>query len=143
MLGLAAAVGSAILTLPAWWRANSSEERPRVAQETHDADVSDGGATALGDTAPLVSAATTTPPASPVGLGLDMPKRPFTGQRLAPCDRDIEVEIELIPGKKDTRSCWVKLDVHAERCKTKGYEYKGGCYLPSYPPPKLPQSVWP
>jgi hypothetical protein len=71
-----------------------------------------------------------------------MPKRPFTGQLLPPC-QGLEVEIELTPGRKDTRSCWIEVKANTEKCKAKGYEYRGGCYLPTYPSPKLPQSIGP
>jgi hypothetical protein len=53
------------------------------------------------------------------------------------------VEIELTSGSKDTRSCWVKLDVAEGKCKANGYEYRGGCYLPIYPPVPEPQSIGP
>ncbi len=107
------------------------------------ADRNEGGTVALGDTVPQVFQSIAAQPASSKGLPLEMPKRPITGQRLPPCDRDVEVEIELTPGKKDTRSCWVELKVPAEKCRTRAYEYKGGCYLPIFPPPKVPQSVGP
>jgi hypothetical protein len=71
-----------------------------------------------------------------------MPDRPFAGQVLPPC-QGFEVEIELTPGKKDTQSCWVPVKATAEQCKPKGYEYKGGCYVPSYPSRKMPQSIGP
>lgn len=70
-----------------------------------------------------------------------MPNRPVKGQNLPPCDQDLEVEIELTTGKEEPRSWWMELKVSSEKCKTKAYEYRGGCYLPSYPPPKLPQSM--
>ena len=68
-----------------------------------------------------------------------MPKRLFTRQNLPPCDRDLEVEIELTTGKKETRSCRMELKVPTEKGKAKAYEYQGGCYLPSFPQSKLPQ----
>jgi hypothetical protein len=141
-LGLTAAAGGAVVALCAVWLAYPSEQRHTPAQQVRAADKEDSGTVALGDSAPRVPMATTTPAAASKGLGLDMPKRPFTGQLLPPC-QGLEVEIELTPGKKDTRSCWIKVDANAEKCKAKGYEYRGGCYLPTYPSPKLPQSIGP
>jgi hypothetical protein len=136
-LGLAAAVGSAVVALCAVWLAHSREPRPIPVQQENSATV------ALGETTPLEPVAAATKPAPSKGLGLEMPNRPFAGQQLPPCDRDLEVEVELTPGKKDTRSCWIKVYIADEKCKTKGYEYRGGCYLPTYPSPKLPQSIGP
>jgi hypothetical protein len=133
MLGLAAAVGSVVLITPA----------RRAAQELRCAGEADGAVVAVGDAASLVPTATASPSMSSTGLGSDMPKKPVAGQKLPPCRQGFEVEIELTEGDKDTRSCWIKGDVRAPACKANGYEYQGGCYVPSYPPPKLPQSERP
>jgi predicted Ser/Thr protein kinase len=136
-LGLAAAAGGAVLALCAMWLAYPREDRSTPVQQEDSATV------ALGETTLLEPVATATKPTPSTGLGLEMPKRPFTGQQLPPCDRDLEVEVELTPGKKETRSCWIRVYTATGTCKTKGYEYRGGCYLPSYPPPKVPQSIGP
>jgi hypothetical protein len=81
-LGLAAAVGGAVLIFSVEWTQHPREERPPVVQD-------DGSTAALGDRAPLLHAATQ--PASSKALGLEMPKRPFKGQRLPPCQKDFEV----------------------------------------------------
>jgi HAMP domain-containing protein len=128
-LGLMTLVGGAVLAL-SLARAHPSEELPTVLQTV-----------ALGDSAPRVPQATTQPAPSK-GLGLDMPQRPFKGQVLPPC-KGVETEIELTPGRKDTRSCWIKVDAAAEKCQVNGYEYKGSCYLPSHPSQQLPQSIGP
>jgi hypothetical protein len=73
-------------------------------------------------------------------LGLDMPPRPFKGQRKAPCEEGAEVEIQL---KDGTRACWVGIKYSPKICKTRGYEYKGECYLPSMPTPRAPSSTLP
>jgi hypothetical protein len=141
-LGLTAAVGGAVLTLCGVWLVLPREQRPPPAQQVRSADTEDTGTVALGDTDPRLPEATTTRPATSEGLGLEMPKKPFTGQLLPPC-KGLEVEIELTPGKKDTRSCWIRVYGDGEKCKANGYEYRGGCYLPAYPSPKLPQSIGP
>jgi hypothetical protein len=132
--GLAAAVGCLLLALCVWWTTRHAGQGSR--------GVEDGGVVALGDSGPL-TAGTPAHRAPPTGLRLDMPKKPLPGQQLPPCYEGFEVEIELTEGNKDTRSCWLKVDAQAGKCKVKGYEYKGGCYVPVYPPFQIPQSAKP
>jgi hypothetical protein len=68
-----------------------------------------------------------------------MPGKPWPGQNLAPCEEG-EKEIKL---KGGARACWIEVVRAPEMCKKKGYEHEGRCYLPSYPPPKVPHSVRP
>jgi serine/threonine-protein kinase len=129
-LGLATAVGGAVLAISSQMTVQPHEHQPG------DAVV------ALGDAASQASDAPTSQPEQSQEIRLDMPKGPFPGQVLPPC-KGIEVEIELTPGRKDTRSCWIKADTTPEKCRENGYEYRGGCYRPSYPPPRVPQSIGP
>jgi hypothetical protein len=95
---------------------------------------------ALGEVAALVGPVATAPrqPTATSGLWLDMPKKPWPGQNLAPCEEG-EVEIKL---KGGARACWVEVNYrNPETCRKRGYEHDGRCYLPSYPPPKVPQSA--
>jgi serine/threonine protein kinase len=142
-LGIAATVGAAYFTGAAEKAADPTKEQSEVLREERSSGGQSEGTAAVGDSAPLMPVATASQPAPATGLALNMPKRPFAGQRLPPCVRGFEVEIELAEGVQETRSCWFKLDVRADACKLKGYEYKGGCYVPSYPPPKQPQSIQP
>jgi hypothetical protein len=135
VLGLAAAVGGVVFVLSDGWPGHPREEL--LAADTNGCTV------ALGDSAPRIPVVAGAKPTSSNELTLEMPKEPFTGQQLPPCDQGFEVEIELIPGKKNTRSCWFKIEATAEACKKKGYEYRGGCYVPSYPSPKVPRSIGP
>jgi hypothetical protein len=141
-MGIATGVVALILVVPKRWMKEPAEALSSVAHQKGQGDEADAGAAALGDSSDPVSAATGTE-ASSRGLGLDMPKKPFPGQRLPPCREGFEVDIELTQGQKNTRSCWFKVDVSVTACKVHGYEYRGGCYAPSYPPPKVPQSVRP
>ncbi len=97
----------------------------------------------MGDKAPGMPRATASLPERTRGVWLEMPKRPFPGQRLAPCTQGAEVEVELTEGRKDTRSCWIEVKMTNGKCRTHGYEHRDRCFLPSYPPPKLPQTVRP
>ncbi len=144
-LAAIAVMAGTFLVAPSWWRTLSSCQWSRGAQEERHSDSEDGGVVALGDAGPLVANITSPhrAPAPSMGLGLNMPKKPLPGQQLPPCQEGFEVEIELTEGKKDTRSCWIEVKASSAQCKTKGYEYKGGCYLPMYPPVKLPQSAQP
>ncbi|MFL5346881.1 MAG: serine/threonine protein kinase [Hyalangium sp.] len=142
LVPLAAMVGM-FLAVVAWWRTLPSWQWPGAAQEGRHSDSEDGCVVAVGDAGPLVANISSSHRAPSMGLGLDMPKKPLPDQQLPPCQEGFEVEIELTAGQKDTRSCWIKVDARADKCKTKGYEYKGGCYLPMYPPVKLPQSAQP
>lgn len=98
---------------------------------------SEEGLTQLGELGALSAPVAVAPRQSMAGLHLDMPKRPWPGQNLAPCVKG-EEEIKL---KGGARTCWVEVRYKDPSvCKERGYEYKGLCYLPSYPPPKVPQS---
>jgi hypothetical protein len=58
-------------------------------------------------------------------LGLHMPDQPFPGQRTPPCTRNGEVEIN--------DGCWYLLGAATLPCREDAYDWKKGCYLPSYP----------
>jgi serine/threonine protein kinase len=141
-LGLATAVGCAVVAISTARKGNPREEQLRVVQQSPEENKEVRDTVALGDSCPLVSEVRFAPPASSQGFGLEMPKRPFPGQMLPPC-KGVNVVIELTPGRSDTRSCWVEVKAPPEKCKENGYEYKGGCYLPSPLPQKLPQSIRP
>jgi len=129
-LGLATAAGGAVLAMSLLSTGNPFEHQPS------------NTVVALGDAVAQVSEDSTSQTDQSQRIGLEMPKEPFPGQVRPPC-KGVEVELELTPGKRETRSCWLEVRATAERCKENGYEHKGGCYRPSYPPPRLPQSIGP
>jgi hypothetical protein len=119
---------------------------PRTLHEQPTPEAGTGGAALVG----LAEEALAAPELLPVEsldknvklrsvVGLDMPPRPFKGQHLAPCGK-LAREIQMRDG---SRACWIKIDATAEVCKTEGYEWKGGCYLPSIPSQREPSSVLP
>ncbi len=61
----------------------------------------------------------------PIARG--MPKQPFEGQKLAPCDKGLEVEM--------LGACWVEISAKAP-CHQKAIEHEGRCYLPVHPAPR-------
>jgi hypothetical protein len=60
---------------------------------------------------------------APFVLARALPKRPFSNQKRAPCNPDIEIEIR--------GGCWVRLKQDAPCRGDSAYEYEGGCYLPA------------
>jgi hypothetical protein len=84
---------------------------------------------AVGDSAEATAASTLAPVLTDEtrrAVGLPMPEEPFPGQRTPPCDRNGE---EVIRG-----GCWYMLGTARLPCRDDAYEWKGACYLPSYPP---------
>jgi hypothetical protein len=65
-------------------------------------------------------------------LALDMPPGPFRGQvrpnANGKCERRAD---RVING-----GCWVRLGDLAPPCEKDAYEWKGGCYLPTWPAPR-------
>lgn len=95
-----------------------------------------GGSTAVGESASAVSSLAPVHAAvSPNAVGLPMPDKPFPGQRTPPCTRHGEV---LVSG-----GCWYELAHAPPPCKEDAYDWKGGCYLPSYPARRQPTAAPP
>ncbi|WP_224243490.1 serine/threonine-protein kinase [Hyalangium gracile] len=86
-----------------------------------------GERVAVGDS--ITPSATLAPMRShelPSAIGLALPEKPFPGQRTPPCTRYGEVEIR--------GGCWYRLGDAPAPCKEDAYDWRGACYLPSYPP---------
>jgi hypothetical protein len=91
-------------------------------------DARDAGTVGLGDHTVASPVAILAPVPSfntPRGLALPLPDRPFPGQRKPPCNRTGEVELR--------GGCWYELARAKPPCKDDAYDYKGACYLPSFP----------
>jgi hypothetical protein len=69
-------------------------------------------------------------------IGLPMPEKPLPSQNKPPCKRIGEVEIR--------GGCWHRVADAKPPCKEEGkedaYEWKGVCYVPSYPAGREPTS---
>ncbi|MDY7233185.1 serine/threonine protein kinase [Hyalangium rubrum] len=91
--------------------------------EPREASPEDGGTAGLGDDARTFVVASAPAP-SPKGIRLEIPPKPFKGQRKAPCPKG---DVEIRGG------CWTKLETQAPDCQEYAYEWKGGCYLPIIP----------
>ncbi|MDY7230479.1 serine/threonine protein kinase [Hyalangium rubrum] len=107
------------------WEAGTVEPVRRPAHVAQIARDGDGGTSALGDVAATVRGATEMPESKRAGFGLDLPKKPFPGQRRPPCKKP---ETEIYGG------CWVGLRDATPPCGDNAYEWKNGCYWPSFPP---------
>jgi hypothetical protein len=81
----------------------------------------DAGVTNLGEAALATSVTMSMPAASVQHISLEMPRKPFKGQRQPPCGRG---ESELRGG------CWIELKARAPDCKEYAYELDGSCYMP-------------
>jgi eukaryotic-like serine/threonine-protein kinase len=113
---------SVLLALGVWWAASSIGEQLLA---TPSLGVDDGGASGLLDTGAAVSVAAAAPEQSKAGIGGDMPKDPLPGQRHTPCKLSHEVAIR--------GACWLLLGNKKPPCGDEAYEWKGACYVPSYP----------
>ncbi|MFP2927550.1 serine/threonine-protein kinase [Pyxidicoccus sp. 3LG] len=127
-LGVAAlTVGLLSATTHEWLRPDPDEAA--FAQAPMDMEARDGGTIAVGDAAVAATPVTILAPVPtfglPPGLGLPMPKGPFPGQRKPPCNRKGEVELR--------GGCWYELARVKAPCDDDAYDYKGACYLPSFP----------
>ncbi|MDC0710082.1 serine/threonine-protein kinase [Stigmatella sp. ncwal1] len=141
LLTLASYLGVALLAGALAWA--MARNPPPPLQEHEDAIViahasfageeRDGGTSGLADTA---LPALVVPPGAPSGwelISLPMPEDPFRNQRRAPhCEAPLEVTLRS--------GCWIALRDVKPPCGKYGYEWRGGCYLPSYSPQRQPTS---
>lgn len=135
--GWLSATTLAVLLAARQWRAES--EKPELlpieaARGTQDSGGEDGGTSALGDEVLTAPAHARMPDQGRRGVGLDMPKNPFPGQRTPPCEKP---EIEVNGG------CWVRLADATPPCGPRSYEWQKGCYWPSFENPRPPTSEQP
>ncbi len=101
---------------------------PEAAQVTSGRDSHEGGVVAVGDSASTTPISTLAPmPAESrvPAVGQPLPEKPFPGQRTPPCTRNGEVELR--------GGCWYALRDATLPCREDAYEWKGACYLPSFP----------
>ncbi|WP_223757806.1 serine/threonine-protein kinase [Myxococcus sp. RHSTA-1-4] len=125
-----ATVGMSLLSAATGWflRPAPDYEEFAVARATPDLAACDGGTVAVGDAAVASPVTILAPVPSlnlPPGFHLPMPDRPFPGQRKPPCNRKGEVELR--------GGCWYELARVKSPCDDDAYDYKGACYLPSFP----------
>jgi tRNA A-37 threonylcarbamoyl transferase component Bud32 len=121
-----AVLGGVLATVVAW------ELRPERegGNSTSRAPAGGVGWAGLGDTGAEDLGALVAPPRER-GLAKPMPEEPLEGQRRAPhCRPPAEVTIN--------EGCWMALRDVKPPCGELTYEWKGGCYVPTYSPPRRP-----
>lgn len=129
------------LALGVWWGVHCpSIEAPAVAQgEARDGGSEDGGTAGMGEEVLTAVVGSVMHPSSWVGLGLDMPRKPFPGQlksdRNDRCPKQVQVAVN--------GGCWIALRDLRPPCGDEGYEWKGGCYYPVFDVPRQPTSDQP
>jgi hypothetical protein len=117
-----------LLSAAAGWFLRPTHDEPLMAHASAQQEARDGGTVSVGDAAvasPVTILAPVPAFGPPPGLGLPMPDRPFPGQRKPPCNRKGEVELR--------GGCWYELARVKSPCEEDAYDYKGACYLPSFP----------
>jgi hypothetical protein len=133
-VGLAAAVAGLVVALDAWEPEprRSVQEPEAVAREARAEDRPDAGTAGMAQAVLPIRMGEEPPRVSEQqGLRLNLPKNPLPGQRRPPCaKREIEIN----------GSCWV-FQVNMEPpCGPRIYEWKKGCYLPTFDPAPPPTS---
>ncbi|WP_225414377.1 serine/threonine protein kinase [Stigmatella hybrida] len=123
-----AAVSAALVVSLAWMLEPASEDGTAAKQgQAREGTERDAGTVGLADAvmdAPSQEALRGE--ASP-RLSLDMPKQPFPGQRQPPCEKPL---VAVNGG------CWVRTGDVVPPCGANSYEWKEGCYVPMFPPPR-------
>jgi eukaryotic-like serine/threonine-protein kinase len=130
--GAVAAVSAALAILWVWMRLPvPSEEAGR--EHAHVYEERDAGTVGLADSVMDSTADDVLPGDRSPRVSLDIPRQPFPGQRQPPCERP---QLALHGG------CWIRVSGVDAPCGANYYEWKKGCYVPMFPPPR-PQTSHP
>jgi hypothetical protein len=129
----AVAVGVA-LVLGAMWGAHVAEGRNAGRRGSARDSAEEGSTIGLADSEEIAQASDGKPASKQAGIGMEMPKGPLPGQHRTPCKLSYE---EGIRG-----GCWVPLKMKPP-CGKDAYEWKGACYLASFPAERVPNTVKP
>lgn len=129
-LGLAVAVGGLLLSINS---GSFEQEHTAVAQEDEEeSQQADGGTAGMAEA--VLSARMSAAPSEVVvqtGISLDMPKEPLPGQRRPPCtNREVAIN----------GGCWVGPSDVPPPCALPFYEWKNGCYVPTFGSRRSPTS---
>ncbi|MDC0711755.1 serine/threonine-protein kinase [Stigmatella sp. ncwal1] len=117
-----------------WARVSRLEEGFEAGREESQAgEKRDAGTVGLADAVLEAPAPGSFPEPAANGVGLDMPKQPFPGQRQPPCGKAL---VSVNGG------CWVRSGDVMPPCGANAYEWRKGCYVPIFPPPR-PQTSHP
>jgi hypothetical protein len=138
------AVALAALAWACWWLENrqqsfeqSREDAPTVAeaQALNAGEARDGGTADVGDTAMTSQEAFWGVIVSAKIIAVEVPEKPLPWQRLAPCVRRGEVEIN--------GGCWKRQADILPPCDEGDYEWRSACYRPVPKGPRAPTAKKP
>ncbi|MDC0714626.1 serine/threonine-protein kinase [Stigmatella sp. ncwal1] len=124
--GLAAALGTLLLTGGWWMIERQSSAAVQDAQEGATAGLADEALPPIEDGG--------VPALKPGGIALEVPRKPFSGQSRPPCQKP---EVEIHGG------CWGRLSDVSPPCGARSYSWKGACYWPILEPPRPATSAPP
>ncbi|SEU31951.1 serine/threonine protein kinase [Stigmatella erecta] len=123
----AAAVSAALAVSLAWMKAPASEEGAAKQEQAREGSERDAGTVGLADAVMDAPSHETLRGEGSPRVSLDMPKQPFPGQRHPPCEKPL---VAVNGG------CWVRTGDVVPPCGAHSYEWKEGCYVPMFPPPR-------
>ncbi len=121
---LTAAAGAGMV-LALWVRPHVVEQGSAGRQQAAQAGRQEGSPVGLAEAEEVKQATEPMRSAENSRISREMPKEPLPGQLRPPCKADYE---EVLRG-----GCWVLLGKKPP-CGKASYEWKGGCYLASFPP---------
>lgn len=133
----AASVGGALALGGAWWLgAHSDVEDSAMVHASAREEAKDGGTVAVGDSVLTAPVAPDRAPFPGAPLAVEVPPKPFPGQRRPDANgRCLRSQVPIHGG------CWIKLTVDLKDCgEDNTYVYKGACYTPAFPPARPPTS---
>lgn len=119
-----AMVALVYLWIGAWWMKERHMPAPKI-QQSQIHEQRDGGTVGLGEEVLSIPARVRPLEPGAGGMGLDIPKKPLSGQRRPPCER-YTVEIN--------GACWAPVRDAVPPCSASMYEWKKACYLPHVDP---------
>ena len=122
---LAAAAGAGMV-LALWVRPHRAEEGSAGRQQAAQAGAPRRSAAGLAEAEEVQQASEPMQSAENGSISREMPKEPLPGQLRAPCKAEHEDNIR--------GGCWVLLGKKKPPCGKDSYEWRGGCYLASFPP---------
>jgi eukaryotic-like serine/threonine-protein kinase len=132
--GAVAAVSAALASLWVWTRPPAPPEEEEAGRaHARVYEERDAGTVGLADSVMDSPADDTLPGERSPRVGLDIPRQPFPGQRQPPCEKPL---VSINGG------CWVRTSDVLPPCGGNSYEWKKGCYVPMFPPPR-PQTSQP
>ncbi|MBN1209837.1 MAG: serine/threonine protein kinase [Myxococcaceae bacterium] len=137
--GLIVSAASVALLASAWGAAHWLLQKPTgatrgISQQARDSGTEDEPTAGVAQDALTEHVGVMKPEPARRGISRGIPKEPLPGQRRPPCE---------IPESEINGGCWVLLGNAAPPCGKRMYEWKNGCYWPSFDSPRPDTTKWP